>query len=132
VEVKQWLAGLGLGQYAEAFAANHIDAKLLDELTADDLRDIGVTSLGHRKRLLAAIAERRAGMTAQVAKADAPTSSGERREVTILFCDLAGFTALSKTLDPEELHELVSRYTSLVDGIVEGYGAALTSMSATQ
>jgi class 3 adenylate cyclase/tetratricopeptide (TPR) repeat protein len=125
LEVKEWLTELGLGQYAEAFAANHIDAELLDGLTADDLRDLGVTSLGHRKRLLAAIAERKAGTTAQAARPEPSANSGERREVTILFCDLSGFTALSKALDPEELHELVSRYTRLIDGIVEGYGGSV-------
>jgi class 3 adenylate cyclase/tetratricopeptide (TPR) repeat protein len=133
-DLGKWLDDLGLGQYAEAFAANHIDASLLDQLTADDLKELGVASLGHRKILLAAIAAQKTtttpetaapGLPAPTAIAIAPRVDGERRQVTILFADLCGFTALSKILDPEELHGLLGRYTGLVDDIVKSYGGTV-------
>ncbi|HEX9449513.1 MAG TPA: adenylate/guanylate cyclase domain-containing protein, partial [Dongiaceae bacterium] len=136
MDLTSWLTDLGLGQYAEAFAANHIDESLLDQLTGDDLKELGIASLGHRKILLAAIAARQlpagGGATAPVqtvslsalAKEDS-RAGGERRQVTILFADLCGFTALSKAIDPEELHHLLSRYTKLVDDIVKSYGGSV-------
>ena len=107
MDIGQWLDGLGLGQYAHAFAENDVDLPLLAQLTDADLKELGVASLGHRKRMLAAIAGR------------------ERRQVTILFADLCGFTALSRTLDAEELSDLIGRYTALVDGIVLGFGGTV-------
>jgi hypothetical protein len=120
MDVEEWLEGLGLAQYAGAFAENDIDFAILGKLTDADLKDLGISSLGHRKRLLAAIAER--GVTAAPSPGHADEPAGERRQVTILFADLCGFTALSRTLDPEEVRELLGRYTALVDGIVVGYG----------
>ena len=111
-DLTAWLEQLGLGEYAGAFAANHITAAGLADLTADDLKELGVASLGHRKRLLAAIAAR--GQAPPPEAAD----EGERRQVSILFADLCGFTALSRGLDPEDLHALVSRYTALTDAII--------------
>src|SRR5215470_11350757 len=109
MDVKAWLEALGLGQYAHAFAENDIDFIVLPQLNDSDLKELGVTSLGHRKRLLSAIAERgTTALQAGVPSCNAPV--GERRQVTILFADLSGFTALSQLLDPEELRELVSRY----------------------
>ena len=106
MDVEGWLQGLGLAQYAAAFAENDIDFTLLGKLTDADLKELGISSLGHRKRLLAAIAER--GVTAAPSPRHAARSSpaGERRQVTILFADLCGFTAISRTLDPEEVREL--------------------------
>jgi class 3 adenylate cyclase/tetratricopeptide (TPR) repeat protein len=124
MEVAAWLKSLGLEQYARAFADNDVDSALLGQLTDADLKELGVTSLGHRKKLLTAIAAR--GATASVIPeptVDIP--SGERRQVTILFADLCGFTALSQSLDPEELHDLVGRYTKLIDGIVDDYGGTV-------
>ncbi len=133
MDIDQWLDALGLGQYARAFAENDIDPATLPQLTDADLKELGILSLGHRKRLLTAIA----GMSGNtgiagnggVAPSTTPVAAngpavpcGERRQVTILFADLCGFTALSQTLDPEELRELTGRYTALVDGIVLGYG----------
>ena len=121
---EEWLDGLGLAQYAAAFAENDIDFAILGKLTDADLKELGISSLGHRKRLLAAIAER--GVTAAPSPRHADGSpAGERRQVTILFADLCGFTAISRTLDPEEVRELVGRYTALVDGIVVGYGGTV-------
>jgi len=123
MDVAEWLKDLGLGQYASAFAANDIDFAVLAHLTDADLRELGVNSLGHRKRLLAAIAAIHAAPSPVAPAASVP--EGERRQVTILFADLCGFTALSQSLDPEEVHDLVGRYTALVDGIVVDYGGAV-------
>ncbi len=127
MDVKEWLAGLGLAQYAAAFAENDVDFAVLGKLNDADLKELGISSLGHRKRLVAAIAER--GVTAAPSPRHADGSlGGERRQVTILFADLCGFTAISRTLDPEdpeEVRELVDRYTALVDGIVVGYGGTV-------
>ncbi|AXF03459.1 adenylate/guanylate cyclase domain-containing protein [Paraburkholderia hospita] len=135
MNIELWLGGLGLEQYTQAFADNDIDAAMLSGLTDADLKELGVRSLGHRKRLLAAIAQMPAS------GADAPpvaqpaldrpvapavsTPVEERRQVTVLFADLCGFTALSQTLDPEELRELIGRFTGLVDGIVLAYGGTI-------
>ena len=126
IDVPAWLEALGFGHYAPAFADNHIDGDLLDGLTADDLKDLGVASLGHRKRLLEAIAARR-GTVASPAAIVAPAAdvAGERRQVTILFADLSGFTALSQTMDAEDLHDLLGRYAALADGIVVAYGGSV-------
>ncbi|SDR00488.1 Tetratricopeptide repeat-containing protein [Rhizobiales bacterium GAS113] len=122
-DVGAWLETLGLGQYAHAFAENHIDFAVLTELAEADLKELGVSSLGHRKKLLAAISARRTAADAVAAPARSLT--GERRQVTILFADLSGFTALSQSLDPEELHELVSGYTESVDRIVIDCGGSV-------
>jgi class 3 adenylate cyclase/tetratricopeptide (TPR) repeat protein len=123
-DLSRWLEGLGLGQYAGALAENHIDFALLAKLGDADLKELGLASLGHRRRLLAAIAERGAGAPKRAAPAPI-AAAGERRQVTILFADLSGFTALSQTLDPEELREVVARYTAVVDGIVVDYGGTV-------
>jgi class 3 adenylate cyclase/tetratricopeptide (TPR) repeat protein len=124
MDVATWLEALGLGQYAPAFVENDIDLALVSALSEADLRELGVVSLGHRKRLLAAIAERAAAAPGVSAPA-APPDAGERRQVTILFADLCGFTALSQSLDPEELRDLVGRYTALVDGVIADCGGAV-------
>jgi class 3 adenylate cyclase/tetratricopeptide (TPR) repeat protein len=119
-DIAAWLEGLGLGQYVQAFAENDIDVSVLDDISDADLKELGVASLGHRKRLLAAIPARR-GQAAASPKAAPPVGerpAGERRQVTILFADLCGFTALSQTLDPEELHEVVSAFNQTVDRVV--------------
>ncbi|CAE6716963.1 adenylate/guanylate cyclase domain-containing protein [Paraburkholderia haematera] len=124
MDIEQWLHALGLEQYASAFAGNDIDPAMLAQLDDADLKELGVLSLGHRKRLLAAIADQRGAASSALPPAvNAPAS--ERRQVTILFADLCGFTALSQTLDPEELREVTGRYTALVDGIVLGYGGTI-------
>ena len=115
MDIGEFLEALGLGRYADAFAANDVDEAVLAHLTDADLKELGITSLGHRKRLLAAIAARE---PAAVVPSPAGAAPGERRQVTVLFADLSGFTGLSKSLDPEELHDLVTRYTKLVDAII--------------
>ncbi|CAG9216103.1 Adenylate cyclase [Paraburkholderia sabiae] len=125
MDIEQWLGGLGLDQYARAFADNDIELAMLPELTDADLKELGVQSLGHRKRLLAAIAERITSTSS--AKPVGPVASpvDDRRQVTILFADLCGYTALSQTLDPEELREVIGRFISLVDGILLAYGGTV-------
>ena len=93
VDIAAWLIGLGLERYVEAFDANDVDAAVLRTLSADDLRELGVTSLGHRKKLLEAIAdfqEPAAAPTATPAEAGAAATprDAERRQLTVLFCDL--------------------------------------------
>ncbi|HWT34866.1 MAG TPA: adenylate/guanylate cyclase domain-containing protein [Paraburkholderia sp.] len=131
MDIELWLGSLGLRQYARAFADNDIDAALLPELTDANLKELGVVSLGHRKRLLAAIAQMSAAGGDTQPAPDRPvaptvsTPANERRQVTVLFADLCGFTALSQTLDPEELRELIGHFTGLVDGIVLAYGGTI-------
>ena len=114
-----WLRGLGLEQYAPAFRDNDVDGEVLPELTADDLISIGVTSVGHRRKLLAAIAALGAEPTRDLAQPavsatsapiSPPTIDAERRQLTVMFCDLVGSTALSARLDPEDLREVIGAY----------------------
>ena len=101
MDIADWLRQLDLGQYAEAFAENAIDWAVLPTLTADDLRDIGVTVVGHRRRLLNAIAAlgSRTAPAAPIA-ATASAAGAERRQLTVMFCDLVGPTPLSARYDP--------------------------------
>jgi hypothetical protein len=103
MDVSSWLRDLGLADYAQAFQTNHIDAEVLPRLTADDLTTLGVTSVGHRRRLLDAIAtldqERAPAAAEPIAETVRPVEA-ERRQLTVLFCDLVGSTELSTRLDP--------------------------------
>jgi len=113
VDVAAWLHGLGLQQYEQAFRENAIDDAVLLELTADDLKDLGVNLVGHRRKLLAAIAALRSESRRDPrpeARGVADTSIAERRHLTVMFCDLVGSTALSTRYDPEELREIVGAY----------------------
>jgi len=114
MDVVAWLRGLGLEQYAPAFRDNDVDGEVLPALTTDDLISIGVTSVGHRRKLLAAIASLGAGPPAgrvRAAPRDAPTlADAERRQLTVMFCDLVGSTELSSRLDPEDLREVIAAY----------------------
>jgi class 3 adenylate cyclase/predicted ATPase len=125
VNVAAWLHGLGLQQYEKAFRENDIDAAVLLELTAEDLRDIGVTLIGHRRKLLAAIAALRDATRPELAeRTDAIDTGGTagRRQLTVMFCDLVGSTALSAQLDPEDLHEIIAAYHSAVAAVVTESG----------
>ncbi|MBV9827445.1 MAG: AAA family ATPase [Alphaproteobacteria bacterium] len=124
INVAEWLLGLGLEQYTALFADNHIDGEVLAELTAQDLGDLGITSIGHRRKLLSAIAALHgAPITAATpAAAAAETSFVERRQLTILFCDLVGSTALATRLDPEDLRDIIAAYHSRVSGVVARFG----------
>ena len=107
MNIAEWLKGLGLVQYVPAFAENEIDWEVLPTLTADDLREIGVSAVGHRRRLLNAIAALAEPAPASmpvpvVPEAAAPSPGAERRQLTVMFCDLVGSTALSSRFDPED------------------------------
>jgi class 3 adenylate cyclase/predicted ATPase len=120
VDIAAWLRGLGLEQYEAAFRANEIDATVLPRLTAEDLKDLGITLVGHRRRLLDAIA----ALGAQPASvADVPVrAAAERRQLTVMFCDLVGSTPLSARLDPEDLRGIIGAYHRCVTQIAEGLG----------
>jgi class 3 adenylate cyclase/tetratricopeptide (TPR) repeat protein len=120
-DIRTWLAGQGLAKYSEAFASNDIDLDVLPELNDADLKDLGVASLGDRKRLLKAIASLVAtnvptGVATEVPRQRRDADHGqripsaERRQVTIMFCDLVGSTALSARLDPEDMREIIGSY----------------------
>ena len=120
MDIAAWLHSLGMQQYEEAFRGNAIDAAVLPELTADDLKDLGVSLVGHRRKLLAAIAALRSDVdAAPVPSAVAQTA--ERRQLTVMFCDLVGSTALSTRLDPEDLREVISAYHRAVAEIIDGF-----------
>ena len=130
MDVGGWLRGLGLGQYEGNFRDNKIDADLLPRLTVDDLKDIGVSALGDRLRLLDAIA----AFAGAKPPADAPVSSSrpapskpfqasaERRPITVMFCDLVGSTALASRLDAEDWRSLVNAYLDEASGAVNRLG----------
>jgi class 3 adenylate cyclase/predicted ATPase len=125
VDIAAWLHSLGMQQYEAAFRDNAIDAAILPELTADDLKDLGVNLVGHRRRLLAAIAALRGDVrpaAAALANQPAPDLAAERRQLTVMFCDLVGSTPLSARLDPEDLRGIIGAYHRCVTEIVEGFG----------
>jgi len=120
VDIAAWLHNLGMQQYEEAFRDNAIDAAVLPILTADDLKDLGVSLAGHRRKLLAAIAKLRSAIdTAQEETAGAPAA--ERRQLTVMFCSLVGSTELSSRLDPEDLREVIGAYHRAVSEIVAAF-----------
>src|SRR5580700_8917526 len=124
-QIAEWLDNLGMSEYAQRFAANKIDVSVLRHLTDQDLKDIGV-ALGHRRKILAAIAEF-AGAAPAVSKpvlaAEPKTrDSAERRQVTVLFSDLVGSTALSARMDPEDVREVISAYQKCVAETVQRFG----------
>src|SRR5580704_19045766 len=117
MDVGGWLRGLGLGQYEEQFRDNKIDADLLPRLTVDDLKDVGVSVVGDRRRLLDAIASLADAKPADLpasppkpAPAKGPEVSAERRPITVMFCDLVGSTSLAAKLDAEDWRNLVNAY----------------------
>jgi class 3 adenylate cyclase/predicted ATPase len=116
MDISAWLRGLGLERYGQAFRENAIDEASLPKLTAEDLRDLGVTAVGHRRILLDAIAALRAETPLTIERSVEPdrsyskASEGERRQLTVMFADLVGSTALSARLDPEELRDVIGAY----------------------
>jgi class 3 adenylate cyclase/tetratricopeptide (TPR) repeat protein len=148
VDVAAWLRSLGLERYEEAFRDNEVDAGILPSLTADDLKDMGVAAVGHRRKLLDAIAALNgvAGGEPSGAAPSQPTtppptppttpptapqparqarSEGERRQVTVLFCDLVGYTAMSRELDAEDVHRVLEGFFDLADRAVVEHGGTV-------
>ena len=127
MDVGAWLRGLGLERYEAAFRDNEIDETVLPALTAEDLKDLGVVVVGHRRKLLGAIAALRADAKAPLPDVDptidrSPKEDAERRQVTVMFSDLVGSTALSTRMDPEDLREVISAYQNCVGAIVRRFG----------
>jgi class 3 adenylate cyclase len=124
-QIADWLEKLGLGQYAQGFAENEIDISVLRHLSDQDLKDIGVP-LGHRRKILAAIG----GLTGAPPATREPAAGmepkaqefAERRQVTVMFSDLVGSTALSARMDPEDLREIISAYQKCVAATVQRFG----------
>jgi class 3 adenylate cyclase/predicted ATPase len=122
-----WLRNLGLEQYEAAFRDNAIDEKVLPRLTAEDLKELGVNALGHRRILLDAIAALRGDTQASLPEAPqtvdrSAKDTAERRQVTVMFSDLVGSTALSARMDPEDLREVISAYQKCVAETVRRFG----------
>ena len=130
MDVASWLRSLGLEQYEAAFRDNAITEKLLPSLTAEDLKDLGVSIVGHRRVLLNAITDLRSETKAEPASSEpaapiatsAKDTAAERRQVTVMFSDLVGSTALSARMDPEDLREVISAYQKCVAETVQRFG----------
>jgi len=124
-QIADWLEKLGMSEYAERFAENGISVAALPHLTDQDFKDIGVL-LGHRRILLAAIGELAGAPTAipepAVETKPKPQEAAERRQVTVMFSDLVGSTALSARMDPEDLREVISGYQKCVAETVQRFG----------
>ena len=121
--ISEWLASLGMSEHAEGFADNRIDdVSILRDLTDQDLKDIGVP-LGHRRKMLRAIAEMAGTASTQIKSEPASEpkrrDDAERRQLTVMFCDLVGSTALSARLDPEDLRGVIAAYHSCCTELVE-------------
>ena len=122
-DIAHWLDELGLRQYALAFAENDVDFEVLPDLTDGELRELGL-SLGHRKKLLRAIGSRHARSDApemSSATHEIPSREAERRQLTVLFCDLVGSTALATHLDPEDMRDVLRAYQNACAGVIARY-----------
>jgi class 3 adenylate cyclase len=128
MNVGDWLRSLDLGRYEQAFRDNEIDEQILPSLTGEDLKEIGVGPVGHRRKLLEAIAALSAGDPSLVLQRSAQAAASEthagaeRRQLTIMFCDLVGSTALAARLDPEDLREVLGAYHRAVSDAVAAAG----------
>ena len=132
MDIVVWLRSLGLGKYEAAFRENDIDETVLPGLTHETLKELGVASVGHRVKLLDAIAALRSDASGKTPSVDAATASSapsappedraERRQVTVMFSDLVGSTALSARMDPEDLREVISAYQKCVAETVQRFG----------
>src|ERR1700761_2519182 len=112
-DLAEWLGRHDLGQYAQTFAENNIEYSVLPDLTEHDLETLGISSLGHRKKLLRAIealTRQASGPTPVVPLSPAQPREAELRQVTVMFSDLVGSTHLSEELDPEDLQKLIDAY----------------------
>ena len=127
-----WLRSLGLERYEAAFRENEIDETVLPSLTHETLKEVGVAAVGHRLKLLDAIAALRPNASGKAPSGDAATTASpasvppedraERRQVTVMFSDLVGSTALSARMDPEDLREVISAYQKCVAETVQRFG----------
>jgi len=132
MDIGGWLRKLGLERYGPAFRENNIDGEILARLTAEDLKELGVALVGDRRKLLEAIATLRASESVPNTARNAPpktdpdvlataSSDAERRQLTVMFCDLVGSTPLSARLDPEDMHEVIRAYQDACSGAIARY-----------
>ncbi len=125
--IRDWLEGIGLAEYYDAFVENAVDQALLPHLTNEDLKDLGIAKLGDRKKLLLAIGrletriDTEPAEAADLENASAGPVEADRRQLTVMFVDLVDSTALSTELDPEDLREVMRRYQDAVAGAVTRY-----------
>jgi class 3 adenylate cyclase/predicted ATPase len=131
MDIAAWLRGLGLEQYAQLFRDNDIDGEILCGMTAEDLKELGISSFGHRRRLLNAITalggkpptqDMAQSATSAIPAPIRPTIEAERRQLTVMFCDLVGSTALSARLDPEDLRTVIGGYHRCAAAVIEPAG----------
>ena len=136
MDVANWLRQLGLERYQAAFRENDVSAAVLPGLTSDDLKELGVASVGHRRQLLQAIAALRAdampaGDPSQFSELSisgisidvgSSRSTAERRQLSVMFCDIIGFTSLSARLDPEDLSSVIRGYQARAATIITRFG----------
>ena len=124
--IAEWLASIGLSEYAECFVENAIDLSVVGDLTEQDLKDLGVL-LGHRRKILRAASELRgeAAQAAQTATKPAPREGAERRQLTVMFCDLVGSSALAARLDPEDLRTVIRVYHACIADIITADGGVI-------
>jgi class 3 adenylate cyclase/predicted ATPase len=132
MDVGVWLRSLGLGQYEATFRDNEIDGAVLPRLTVDDLKDLGVAVVGHRRKIMSAIEELNAasvartdaveGLPTQAALPVSASDGAERRPITVMFCDLVGSTSLAAKLDAEDWRNLVNAYLDEASKAVTGFG----------
>ena len=141
MDIADWLRRLGLHQYESVFRDNDVDMETLPSLTADDLRELGIASLGHRKKLLAAIAALtptlsknpqdeggRPPAEGSVSRPSTKTRPAERRHLTVMFADLVGSTALSARLDPEDMRQILATYHQTVAAEVARFGGYIARL----
>ena len=124
--IAEWLATLGLSEYTERFEANAIDPSVLGELTEQDLKDLDIP-LGHRRKILRAIAD--SAQAAPLSMGSAPVAAldagAQRRQMTVMFCDLVGSTALSAKLDPEDMRGVIAAYQKSIEDIVQQHNGTI-------
>ena len=141
MDIVVWLRSLGLGKYEAVFRENDVDETVLPSLTHENLKELGVASFGHRVKLLDAIAALRGGATTSAPSIDTaatpaapgapPQGRAERRQVTVMFSDLVGSTALSARLDPEDMREVIAAYQGSSQRPWVALEASLRSIWAT-
>ena len=127
MDVGDWLRSLGLGQYEAVFRENEIDGKVLTKLTTEDLKDLGVTIIGHRRTILSAIGELSTALLRVAPPLEMTTpkiadESAERRQLTVMFCDLVGSTAMSARLDPEDMRGVFAAYHKCCASLIRSNG----------
>jgi class 3 adenylate cyclase/predicted ATPase len=130
-EIRNWLDSIGLGQYANTFETNDIDTDLLRQVDDQTLKDIGIASAGHRLRIRNAIAKlgptaaAEANLSSAAPQHETTVPSAERRQLTVMFCDLVGSTALSARLDPEDMREVIRAYQNACSGPIDRYDGVI-------